>query len=225
MNRPYLSGSTLPSVLILNPNSSAPVTEAIADVVAAFGDIPLNIQVEQIDQGPEAIESSEDHAIVTPLILRKIQASPDIDAVVIACHGDPGVSAARELGGPRVLGLGELSMFAASSIGGKFGIITLSNGLIDRKRLQVSRYGLKDRCSGISASNTGIMHGLSDAPDIRPYVEAGADLIKSGATSVILGCAGMVRVQYAVQHELGVPVIEPVRTAIGVVLGLFGKSK
>lgn len=216
---------TVPSVLILNPNSSAPVTEAITSVVQAFSDIPLDIHVDQLDNGPRVIESPEDHALVKPLILERIKSlGADFEAVVIACHGDPGVSEARHLR-PNVIGLGESSMLAASALGGSFGVITLGTGLVDRKRGQVAKYGLSERCAGVSASGTGVLHGLVEDPDIEPYLQAGRSLMAAGATSVILGCAGMVLVQSRVQEELAIPVIEPVQAAIGVLLGLFGKTR
>lgn len=226
MDPRYRSDGRVPTVLLLNPNSSAPVTEALTAVVGACGEIPLNIHVDQIDDGPAVIESPEDHAAVLPLVLQRIRnAAADVDAVIIACHGDPGVSEARRAGGPKIIGIGEASMLAACALGGPFGIITLGSGLVERKRSQVIRYGLDGRCAGVSASSTGVLHGLAEEPDIEPYLQAGRILMDSGATSVILGCAGMVRVQSAVQDELGIAVIEPVRAAIGVLLGLSGGTR
>lgn len=208
-----------PSVLLLNPNSSVAVTNAIVAVVETFGDIPVDIRVDQIDEGPETIESAEDHEKVLPLILRRIEIASE-DVVIVACHGDPGVKQARVPGGPRILGIGESSMLVACAAGGNFGVITLSNGLVTRKLRQVEQYGLSDRCAGVVASGTGVLHGLREDPDIQPYVEAGRELARLGATSIILGCAGMVRVQSAVQSELNCMVIDPVKAAIGLVLGI-----
>jgi len=184
MDRRPGSAARAPSVLLLNPNSSASVTEAVAAVVDACGDIPLDIHVDQIDNGPEAIESPEDHATVIPLILQRIR-NTTADIVIIACHGDPGVSEARRIGGPRIIGIGEASMLAACALGGRFGIITLGSGLVDRKWSQVARYGLGDRCAGVSPSGTGVLHGLAEEPDIEPYLQAGRSLMNSGASSVI----------------------------------------
>lgn len=179
----------------------------------------VDIRVDQIDDAPRTIESSEDHAVVVPLVLRRIQKATE-SVVIVACHGDPGVFESRQLGGARVIGIGESSMLLACALGGKFGIVTLGSGLVGRKWAQVERYGLKGRCAGVVASETGVLHGLSENPLIDPYIDAGRMLIDSGASSIILGCAGMARVQSAVQDELGLVVIDPIRAAIGIAQGL-----
>ena len=205
------------SILVLNPNSSSEVTQAIESVVKSFDG--LEIRVDQIDDAPRTIESSEDHAVVVPLVLRRLKEVTE-DVVIIACHGDPGVFESQQSGRPRVIGIGESSMLVACALGGQFGIITLGSELIARKWAQVERYRLNGRCAGVVASETGVLHGLSAKPIIDPYIDAGRRLIDSGASSIILGCAGMTRAQSAVQDKLGVIVIDPIRAAIGITLGL-----
>lgn len=217
------SGRRTPSILLLNPNSSAAVTEAMASVAATVGSFAANVHVDQLDNGPEVIESPEDHSRVLPLILQRIQDSSNkFDAVIIGCHGDPGVIEGRQLNGPRVLGLGESSMLAACALGTTFGVITLGAGLVDRKWSQIERYKLRERCAGVEPSDTGVLHGLQQDPDIDPYLKAGRKLAGAGASAVILGCAGMAMIQSAVQAELGITVIEPVSATLGIVHGLFG---
>jgi Asp/Glu/hydantoin racemase len=62
---------------------------------------------------------------------------------------------------------------------------------------------------------------LSRAPARgRAGVETGHALIEEdGADVVIMGCAGMARHRRALEHALGVPVIDPTQAAVAMAIG------
>lgn len=203
------------SLLILNPNSSRAVTEAIAGVAAACLP-PGSYAVHQIDAGPSVIEDEPAASQAAELVSEYLQAQrSSFEAFVVACHGDPGVTEARRHTGRNVCGIGAASFRAAAAHGGHFGVITLGGGLVDSKWRQLARCGLSDRCVSVEPTNTGVLEYLTgDQPALAPYLEAGRRAIGRGADVLVLGCAGMAPAARAVRRALRVPVIEPVEAGI-----------
>ncbi|MFL4257463.1 aspartate/glutamate racemase family protein, partial [Escherichia coli] len=69
--------------------------------------------------GPASIESHYDEALSIPGILAEIAAGEknEVDGYVIACFGDPGLDAARELAKGPVVAVAEAAMNYASFLG------------------------------------------------------------------------------------------------------------
>jgi allantoin racemase len=210
-----MSGPVAPRALVINPNRSTAVTEAIRDALAASAWDPWTFRVEQIDEGPETIEGYRDEAVAAPLVVDRVtRRQAEFEAFVIACHGDPGLLAAREACPKPVVGIGEASMLAACGLGHRFGLITLRRSLVAKKWRQLREYGLVERCAAVEPTETGVLHGTDNPGDVGPYVSAGARALEQGAEVLVLGCAGMALARRAVEDELGVRVVEPVAAAL-----------
>jgi allantoin racemase len=202
-------------LLIVNPNSSVAVTDAIASVAASLL-AAGTYAVEQIDEGPTVIEDETAARQAAALVCERLwDRYESFHDCIVACHGDPGVDEAARMTGKPVRGIGGASLRAAAARGARFGVITLGGQLVESKWRQLVRWGLADRCAAVEPTNTGVLHALSDgAPDLAPYLAAGRRAIERGASSLVLGCAGMTPTAQALERELGVPVIEPVEAAI-----------
>jgi allantoin racemase len=96
-----------------------------AEAVAATGTV---ITAVNPDMGPASIESHYDEALSVPGLLAEIARAqadePAADGFVIACFGDPGLDAARELADGPVVGIAEAAMHAASFLGRGFSVVT-----------------------------------------------------------------------------------------------------
>jgi allantoin racemase len=199
------------SVLVLNPNSSPEVTEAIrraADWVRLPG---IVFATEQLDDGPTTIESDDEHRQATRAVVEAIrERSAGHDGVIIACHGDPGLSEARRLLEVPVLGIGETSMLAAAAAAPSFGLLTLGPAVVPRKLRQLQAIGLQARCAAVEPTGTGVLHAIGESADPEPYRVAARAAIAKGAGALVLGCAGMVPVREWLSAEVPVPVVEPV---------------
>lgn len=198
-------------VLVLNPNSSIAVTTAIRTALDPYETERVRFTVEQIDAAPHAIATPEDHRVVTPLVVRALRREADgYDAVVVACHGDPGVHESRGHTHTPVLGIGEASFHAAAAVTDRFAVLTLSDALVDRKWGQIRAAGLERSCAAVVPTNTTVDHGTGPDPDLTSYEAAGRQAIRTGAHALILGCAGMSPLTARLAHALHVPVIDPV---------------
>jgi Asp/Glu/hydantoin racemase len=212
-------------LLMLNANSSQSVTEGMESELAVKAAL-LNIVIDydQIAAAPEAIESSEDVCLAHMLVTKHVQ-SCNYDAYVIACFCDPGVAELRALGYQNVFGIAESAMHVAANIGSKFGILSILDVSVERHIKQVERAGLSNMLAADLALNLGVLD-LEDKGLARPRIEkVGRKLVKEcGATSIILGCAGMGIHRQWLQELLGVPVIDPCWAGMVMAMATLGEN-
>lgn len=203
-------------IWVINPNTTQAMTakiEACARAVAHSGVTVAGITSEI---GPESIESHYDEALSVPGVLRAIRLGErdGVDGYVIACFGDPGLEAARELAAGPVIGIAEAAMHTASHLGTGFSVVTTLERTIGQARNLTERYGMQRFCRGIHACAIPVLD-LDTDPDARKVVtEACRDALDADRSDVIvLGCAGMADMCRSISAELGVPVVDGVAAA------------
>ena len=204
-------------ILLINPNATASMTAGIEKAARAAA-LPTTEVLAVNPQGvPPAIEGYADEALCVPPTLALASAEADRwDALIIACHSDPGLEALRETLWNPVVGIGAASYLAACAAARCFSLITLYARGIPRKREQIRRLGLLDRLASIRALGVGVVESFEGRDRLRDryLAEAEAAVRDDGAESVVLGCAGMVGVAEELQARLGVPVVDPVAAAV-----------
>jgi Asp/Glu/hydantoin racemase len=65
------------TLLVINPNASSAVTQAIDDAMAPLGHAGTAIEVVGLADGPPGIETQQDVERVVPLIIRTIRERND----------------------------------------------------------------------------------------------------------------------------------------------------
>jgi allantoin racemase len=103
------------------------------------------------ENAPSSVESLAEMEMATPGILKRVVMSEreGADAVVIWGGHDPSLAAARELVLIPVLGPGMASMYVASALADKFGLLVQLPHVIGIAKRQVRDLGLQGRCAGI----------------------------------------------------------------------------
>ena len=104
-------------IKVINPNTSEPMTEAIKRSARAVAGV--DVHAVTAPMGPASIESHYDEALAVPGVLAELGGA---DGYVIACFGDPGLDAAREVADGPVVGMAEAAMRAASYLGRGFSV-------------------------------------------------------------------------------------------------------
>jgi len=177
--------------------------------------------------GPESIESHYDEALSVPGLLRAVRQGEreGVDGYVIACFGDPGLDAARELAAGPVIGIAEAAMHTASHLGTGFSVVTTLERTIGQAAHLAERYGMRRFCRGIHACDIPVLD-LDTDPDARKVVtEACRDALETDRSDVVvLGCAGMADMCRSISTELGVPVVDGVAAATLTVQSLVAMS-
>ncbi len=204
-------------VLVVNPNTTASMTEKIGDAARRVASAGTEIVAVNPTLGPASIEGFYDEAMSLAGMLDLIRNSPDYDAVVIACFDDTGLDAARCLTDKPVIGIGEAAYHMASMISNKFSVVTTLARSVPALEHNLHRYGLIARCARVRSSEVAVLeleHPGSDACK-RISAEIGRAVTEDRAEAIVLGCAGMADLAESLAKEHGLPVLDGVTCAVG----------
>jgi allantoin racemase len=197
---------------LLNPNTDVHHTEAMAGVARAALPAGCEVEAATAPRGPSSIESAADTVVAAAEVAGMVRAHPDADAYLIACFGDPGLHAARELAAVPVVGIGEAAYIAAGLVAGRFAVITTLRRGIPELEDAIAAHGIAGRCAGVLPLDIPVAAQGSAFPDTtEAIVAASREAVQErGADALILACGGMADVARAVQDAVGVPVCDGV---------------
>lgn len=206
---------------IINPNTTADFTEADRRAGAAAAAPQTRVTASEPQEGVASIESHFEEAVATLGVVEEVRRyePQGVDAFVIACFGDTGLSAAREVANVPVVGMTEAALMAAAMVAHSFSIVTLPA----RTRIHAHRVvsslglGLAGRCLPIRAVDVPVLYGEEEDEAVRRAIASqGREAIdQEGAEAIVLGCAGIGHLARPLASELGVPVIDGVAVAVG----------
>jgi allantoin racemase len=203
-------------ILVVNPNTTAAMTELIGASARAVAGPGVVVEAVSPAMGPVSVESHYDEALAVPGLLAEITLGErrGVDGYVVACFGDPGLDAARELATGPVVGIAEAAMRTAGYLGRTFSVVTTLARTIGRAEDLALRYGLERQCAGVHACELAVL-ALETDPDAYPKILAACAgaLDRDGSDVVVLGCAGMAALCGRLTKELGVPVVDGVAAA------------
>ncbi len=212
-------------ITLINPNTSRAMTAKIAAAAREVAAPDVEIVAICPETGPAAIESHYDEAYASVAIAELIRADAAAggsDGYVIACFGDPGVDAARELVEVPVVGIAEAAMHVAVLSGRSFGIVTTLSRTLGRAQDLLHRHGFERAC--VAAYGTGIPvldleHATGEALD---EIASWCDRLvrQDQADVIVLGCAGMADLCRRLTERVGVPVVDGVAAAVGLVAAM-----
>ena len=113
-------------IQVINPNTSPGMTETIGAAARAVAAPGTEILAVCPSEGEPSIAGHFDEAIAAVGVLEQIKAGRQqgVDGHVIACFGDPGLLAARELAQGPVVGIAEAAMHMATLVATRFSIVT-----------------------------------------------------------------------------------------------------
>ncbi|MFZ8756260.1 aspartate/glutamate racemase family protein [Microbacterium sp. HMH0099] len=221
-------------ILLINPNTSRAMTAKIADAARGVAGPDVDIDAVCPLTGADAIESHTDEIAAAAAVVELIAADRDggapADAYVIACFGDPGLDAARELVSVPVVGIAEAAMHLAAVSGRHFGVVTTLSRTLGRAHDLVARYGMERACVSLAATGIPVLDLEDTGSDAVTTIErASAEAVEGGADVVVLGCAGMADLCAELTLRVGVPVVDGVAAAVGMASGMvrmgLGTSK
>ena len=213
-------------LLLINPNTTQAMTDAIAEAARAVASSGTEIVAVQPSFGPVSIESHYDEAFAAAGVAEQVRlaAAWKPDAVVIACFGDPGLEAAREATDAPVLGIAEAAFHAAGMLATGFSVVTtMTRTCIMAERL-LQRYGADQHCRGVHGTDIPVLDlegcGVETLQQIEDAAREALARDRSGA--IVLGCAGMAPLCATLSQRLGVPVIDGVAVAVKFAEALVG---
>jgi Asp/Glu/hydantoin racemase len=187
---------------------------AIARAVAPAG---VEVVGATARHGPSMILTTEQlEAAEAEVIEIAAGCGADIDGIVIAAFGDPGLEAVRRRVEVPVVGIAEASMLEAAAGGRRFGIATTTPALVRSIARYTERLGIAARYAGIRLTAGDPLALVAD-PD--RLVEALADAIRQsieedGAEAVVIGGGPLGNAAIALARHFSTPIIAPIPAAV-----------
>lgn len=204
------------SVIIINPNSSVAMTDAM--LAAAAHSVPeLSFEGWTSHDGPPAIQGAQDGARAVAPLLELVRKADEkgADGIVIGCFDDTALAAATKLAACPVVGIGQAAYHHAALRGWRFSVVTTLAVSVPIIEQNIHDLGLGRYLGKVRASDVPVLtlHENPEAAEARVLHEAQKAEVEDGIDAVILGCAGMVNVTRAVRQSVQVHVIDPAVTA------------
>lgn len=215
-------------IKVINGNTFELMTRGIDESAQAARFMGTEVVTTQPKAGPESIESYYDEFLAIPGILEEVILSQnEFDAFVIACWGDPGVEAAREITTKPVIGIAEASMYVANMIAARWGVVTTQHRALDMIEKTIYKAGFAHRCVSIRTTGIPVIETETARESTIDALESVGRLaiVEDKAEALCLGCAGMSRLDITLEQRLGIPVIDAVAAAVKLAEAMVGLQK
>lgn len=210
-------------LLIVNPNTTVEMTEAIGAQARRHARPGTEIEAVTAPWGTPAVESHVEETLAAAATVEAVAArAGSFDGAVIACFGDPGLEAVREVSPVPVVGIAEAAMLVALTLGHRFSIVAARDRARPLMLDVVRRHGLEARCASVRTTGISVLE-LERQPELAEEAIAAAALTAvrdDGAESICLGCAGMAGLDERVAARVGVPVLDGVSAAVKLLEGV-----
>ncbi|NPV75281.1 MAG: hypothetical protein HPY59_02790 [Anaerolineae bacterium] len=201
----------MPKALVINPNTSLSMSSDIRSTAERVFTPPWEVTVANALSGPESLESWYDYHLASVAILPLLAQHSDVDGIVLACFGDPGLYLLKEISKVPVVGIAEAAMSMSLLVGGRFGILAGMNRAIQLMDSMVRTYGLESRYCGTVSLDMRVLDFEEDRTQtLKTLEKASQELVKRGADVLLLGCAGLTSFIEEVQALVPVLMIDPV---------------
>ncbi len=218
--------SRAPRLLLINPNTTAAMTRLMMRVAREAAGPRTRLAAVTGRFGARYIASRAAAAVAGHAALDALANYRGAhDVVVLACFGDPGLLALRELSPRPVIGMAEASMRAAAKHG-RFGIVTGGERWGAMLEELAVLLGLDKRLARVrTVAPTGAEIARDPEAAHHLLVRACRDAAKKdGAKSVILGGAGLAGLAAVIQPRVPVPVIDSTIAVVKAAEALVGKK-
>ncbi|MBU2964100.1 aspartate/glutamate racemase family protein [Amphritea sp. 2_MG-2023] len=204
-------------ILIVNPNISISVTELIEAEARRAALATTELTVKTAELGVAYIETRAEAAVGAYATLNQLAEHYEgHDAAIVAAFGDPGLAAAREMLPIPVVGLTESSLMSAAQLGGRIGIIAISQRIKAWYEETVVQYGMGSRLCTIRCLD----ESLSDIATVQQdqeerLIQLCHQAVKEDRADVlIIAGAPLAGLARNVVDQISVPIVDGVSCAV-----------
>jgi Asp/Glu/hydantoin racemase len=204
-------------LLLINPNTTTMVTDRVVRAAQERARPQTQVTGATGRFGARYITTRASAAVAGHAALDAYaEYGAKADVVGLACFGDPGLLALREVAHQPVVGMAEASCLLACTLGRRFAIVTGGERWGPMLEEFVAGLGLADRLAGVvTVRPTG--GDIARDPDaaVAPLAAGCLSAVSErGADVVILGGAGLVGLAGRLADRVPVPVIDCVAALI-----------
>lgn len=211
-------------ILVINPNTTQAMTDDIGMMARKYARPDTEIVAISPSYGPRSIEGHfEDYIAAAATVEEVAKNKDDYDAFIIACYGDPGLYACREVTDKPVIGIAEASMHMATFVGHKFTVVSVIPRVKPLLDDLVRHVGLESKCASVRCTNLTVLEIEADPERavVELIEESRKAVAEDGAEAICLGCAGMGPLDKRIQEAVGVPVLDGTVCAVKMAESLY----
>jgi Asp/Glu/hydantoin racemase len=203
-------------VLLINPNTTQAMTDRMSEVAREI--VPEGVEIVPLtaSRGFPYIASRAEAQIAGGIVLEMIaEHAEDVDAVVVAAFGDPGLAAARDLFDLPVIGMAEASLMTAAMLGERIAVVTFSPHMVRWYADCVRLSGLESRFTGVLCPEVApsSVNGVATALRGDLIALATRATMEDGADVVILGGAPLAGLAPLIAPETPGLLVDPIAAA------------
>jgi len=218
-------------LLLLNANTDAAITDRMVALAAPFAGPGVTLAGATARFGARYITTRAAAAIAAHAALdalaEALAAGKAPDTVLLACFGDPGLAALREISPVPVAGMAEASLAAAAALGGRIGVLTGGVRWVPMLEEYAAAIGLGQRTLVRAVPQTG--GAIADDPDaaIEGLAGQARAAVAQGAEVIVLGGAGLAGLAPRIAPRVPVPVLDSLACGVAqaVMLARLGPSR
>ena len=211
-------------IKVINPNTTWTMTEKIGECARSVAGVDTEIRAVSPPMGPASIESHYDEALAVPGVLTEIARGEreDVDGYVLACIGDSGLDAARELASGPVVAIAEAGMKMATCLGRGFCVVTPLQRTVGRAWDLAAHYGMRESCRNVNAREIPVLEMDVPGSPAREVItaECARAVAEDDCDVNVLGCAGMADLARQISGRIGGPVVDGIAAATTMVQSL-----
>jgi allantoin racemase len=219
--------SRVATVMIVNPNTTGSMTDSVIEGARAVAGPTTQLIGSTAEHGVDSVETNVDEVWGALAVLEQVQRGEGmgVDGYVIACFGDTGLPAAREVAVGPVVGMTEAALFTAALIAARFAVVTLPPRTREQSRRVLRETGLGHRAT-VRTIDVPVAEVAADSSHLLDAVaEQGRQAMRDDAAeAIVLGCAGLGALAQPLSDRLGAPVVEGVAAAVTMVEGLLAQG-
>ncbi len=200
-------------LLLINGNTNAAITDrAVAHARASLPRLGLSGEVTGVTArfGAHYIASRAASAIAQHAVLDALaEHGPGHDGIIIACFGDPGLEAAKELSAVPVMGMAEASLTIGFRSATRVAFITGGAAWVPMlEEFCLVRGYSREQVLVRAVAPDGGMIAADPEGAIALLAQAARDAAAEGAGAVVLGGAGLAGLAPAVAKASGIAVLD-----------------
>ncbi len=212
-------------LLLINSNTTADLTARLHQRACAFLGADWTIVAETASFGSSYITQRTDVVVAGHAALaaadKALKANDTFDACLIACFGEPGIAAAREMLPFPVVGMAEASVLCALQVGRRYAVVTVGERWPAMIEDYLQALSLHERCVGVLPISGQALDLAADRSfALRQISTAVEQALARGADAVIVGGAAIADFTQDLQGAFRVPLINSLDAGLAQVKAL-----
>jgi Asp/Glu/hydantoin racemase len=204
-------------ILLINPNTTKSMTDLVLRTAKTFASKDTTLRAVSGAFGQRYIASRVGYAIAGHAAVDAFANDKEHkDAVVLACFGDPGLQALKEISLVPVVGMADASILQACALGGRFSIVTGGERWQSMLEEFVAGMGLSSRLASVrTVAPSGAAIARNPKAAMALLAKGCQACVKDDrADVVILGGAGLAGLAAKLANKVDVPLLDGVACAI-----------